>query len=174
MTNSFSSLVESAKSLLILLPTHPTLDEVAAGLALYWDFAEGRNCTIACPSPMTVEFNRLVGVNKIKKDFGDQNLVLKFVGYKADNIEKVSYDVENDEFQLTVVPKAGLVAPTKEQVSLSYAGAAAELIFLVGGNRKELFPALLFPLFPARLFEFSQDLFLALRKVFRSSYKDLN
>jgi len=145
MTNSFSSLIESAKSLLVLLPVNPTLDEVAAGLSLYLDFSGKKKCFVSCPTPMTVEFNRLIGVNKVKKDFGDKNLVLRFVGYKADNIEKVSYDVENDEFQLTVVPKVGLPSPAKEQVSLSYVGASAELVILIGGNRKELFPDLLTP-----------------------------
>src|SRR3990167_10506820 len=100
MDNSFSSLVDSASSVLILLPNKPYFDQVAAGLSLYLSLADRKSATISCPSPMMVGFNRLIGVNKIVEEIGNKNLMIKFAGYDANNIEKVSYDIENGEFKL--------------------------------------------------------------------------
>ena len=97
MDNSFSSLVDSASSVLILLPNKPYFDQVAAGLSLYLSLSDKKEVTISCPSPMMVGFNRLVGVNKIVAEIGNKNLTIRFAGYDADSIEKVSYDIENGE-----------------------------------------------------------------------------
>jgi hypothetical protein len=91
---------------------------------------------------MIVEFNRLVGVNKVSTEVGNKNLVIRFVDYKASDIEKVSYDVENGELRLTVVPKTGFVSPKKEQVNLSFQGISADTIILIGGASETHFPAL--------------------------------
>lgn len=140
MENSFGSLISTAKSVLVLLPTDLNLDTVAAGLAVSLSLPQEN--VVSSDSPMLVEFNRLVGVQKIRKDLGNKNLTLKFAGYKADNIEKVSYDIVNSEFRLTIVPKIGTNAPKQEQVEYSYSGVSADLIILVGGQDKNTFPAL--------------------------------
>lgn len=142
MENSFSQLVSSATSVLILLPTKPYFDQVAAGLSLYLSISDSKNAAISCPSPMTVGFNRLIGVNKIIGEVGNKNLTIKFAGYDANNIEKVSYDIENGEFKLTVMPKSGFSAPEKNQIDITYAGASADLVILIGGANTSHFPAL--------------------------------
>lgn len=142
METSFSSLVDSAASILVLLPTKPYFDQVAAGLALYLSLHDKKEVAISCPSPMTVGFNRLVGVNKITSELGNKNLTIRFKNYDAANIEKVSYDIDNGEFKLAVVPKSGFVAPTKEQIDLSFSGVSADLVILVGGANDTHFPLL--------------------------------
>lgn len=143
MENSFSSIIESASSILILLPTKPYFDQVAAGLSLYLSLKESRkNVNISCPAPMVVEFNRLVGVNHITSELGSKNLTINFANYQASNIEKVSYDIENGEFKLTVVPKIGFEAPKKDQVVTTYSGVSADTIILIGGGNQSHFPAL--------------------------------
>ncbi|OGM09854.1 hypothetical protein A2W13_01575 [Candidatus Woesebacteria bacterium RBG_16_36_11] len=142
MDNSFSSIIESANSILILLPTRPYFDQVAAGLSLYLALRNKKNVTISCPSQMLVEFNRLVGVNKITTELGNKNLVIKFSDYKATGIERVSYDIENGEFKLSVIPKPGNNPPTKEQVALSFSGVSADTIILIGGINDTHFPSL--------------------------------
>lgn len=132
-------MVASAKSTLILLASNPSLDQVASGLSLSLSLPKSE---VVCPTPMLVEFNRLVGVNKVKKELGNKNLTIRFSGYKADGIEKVSYDIENGEFQLTIVPKPGVPAPTQNQVETSYAGVAADLVILVGGTSQVDFPGI--------------------------------
>jgi hypothetical protein len=142
MENSFLSLIDSAASVLIVLPTKPYFDQVAAGLSLYLSIHDRKEVSIFSPSLMTVGFNRLIGVNKISTELGSKNLTIKFAGYDATNIDKVSYDIDNGEFKLTVVPKTGLTAPQKEQVNVSYAGVSADLVILVGGANDSHFPIL--------------------------------
>lgn len=144
MENSFLSLIDSATSILVILPTKPYFDQVAAGLSLYLSIHERKEVSIFSPSPMTVGFNRLIGVNKISTELGSKNLTIKFAGYDATNIDKVSYDIDNGEFKLTVVPKTGLTAPQKEQINVSYAGVSADLVILVGGANDSHFPILSF------------------------------
>ncbi len=135
MDNTFPSLISSANSILILLPDDKlSLDQVAAALSLYLSLRGIKNASISCPNPMTVEFNKLVGVDKITQELGNKNLTIKFKDYLAENIERVSADVEGSEFKLTVIPKDGLTSPQKEQVELSFSGVASDLVILVGGN----------------------------------------
>ncbi len=142
MENSFSQLTDAASSILILLPTKPYFDQVAAGLSLYLSLKDKKEVNIFSTSPMMVGFNRLIGIDKIVSEVGNKNLTIKFKGYDAGNIEKVSYDIENGEFRLTVVPKVGFTSPQQEQLDLSYSGVAADLVILIGGANDTHFPIL--------------------------------
>lgn len=142
MDNSFRTIIDGAKEILILLPAKPDLDTVAAGLGLYLSLIPDKTVFISSPSSMTVEFNRLVGVNKIKGELGGKNLTVKLVDYPAKNVEKVSYDIVNDEFRLMVIPKEGMTPPGEDQVHLSYSGVSADTVILIGGNSESDFPAL--------------------------------
>jgi len=95
-----------------------------------------------CPSPMLVEFNRLVGVNQIASEAGNKNLTIKFTGYPAENVERVSADVEGGKFYLTVIPKPGKTSPKKEEIELNYSGVSADTIILIGGGNESHFPIL--------------------------------
>ena len=142
MENSLKSIFDQSNSVLILLPTKPYFDQVAAGLSLYLVLQGKKEVAISSPSAMTVEFNRLVGVNKVSADIGNKNLLIKFVQYNANDIERVSYDIEDRQFRLTVIPKPGVSSPKKEQVQLSYAGVASDTVILVGGVNENHFPAI--------------------------------
>lgn len=142
MENTLKSVIDQAKSILILLPAKPFFDQVAAGLSLYLAIRQQKEVMVASPSPMTVEFNRLVGVDKVTQELGNKNLMIRFSDYQASDIERVSYDIENGEFRLTVIPKSGFVAPNKEQARLSYSGVSADTVILVGGVNETHFPAL--------------------------------
>jgi hypothetical protein len=142
MDNSFKNVIEQSKSVLILLPTKPFFDQVAAGLSLYLSLRDKKDVQVYSPSPMTVEFNRLVGVNRITQDLGNKNLIIRFRDYKATDIERVSYDIENGQFRLTVIPKQKINPPVKDQVELSYSGVSADTVFMIGGANESHFPAL--------------------------------
>ncbi|MBL7036364.1 hypothetical protein ISR94_00760 [Candidatus Microgenomates bacterium] len=145
MDDSLKNLINSATSILVLLPGNPHLDEVTAGLVLQTVLKDSKNASISCPSPMTVEFSRLVGVTKISTQLGNKNLIVTFPNYPADNIEKVSYDIENEQFKLSVIPKPGFNAPVNEQMAINYEGVGADTVILVGGDKEENFPALNLP-----------------------------
>ena len=142
MQDSFVSLINSSKSVLILLPTKPYLDQAAAGLALYLALREQKDVTIACPTPMTVEFNRLVGVNKVTADPGSKNMIIRFVDYNARNIERISSEVEGNGLYMVVIPNPGAKAPAKENVEISFSGVASDIGILVGGVNESHYPQL--------------------------------
>ena len=142
MEDSFKSVIEGSKSTLILLPTKPRFDQVAAALSLYLSLRGSRDVQIFSPTPMTVEFNRLIGVNKINQEIGNKNLVIRFIDYRANDIERVSYDIENGQFRLTVIPKQKINPPGKDQIELSYSGISADTVIIIGGSNESHFPAI--------------------------------
>jgi len=142
MDNSFRSVIDQSKSILILIPTKPFFDQVAAGMALYLCLRQDKDVQIFSPSPTTVEFNRIIGVNKITQELGNKNLIIRFTDYKADDIERVSYDIENSQFRLTVIPRQRISPPGKDQIELSYSGVSADTIIMVGGANESHFPAI--------------------------------
>ena len=143
MESSFNSIIESANSILILLPTKPYLDQVAAGLSLFLSLGKQKEINITCPNDMIVEFNRLVGIDKITSSLGSKNLTIKLADYNASDIERVSYDIENGEFKLTVIPKPGFASPKKEQIEIYHSGISADTVILLGGGNISHFPAVL-------------------------------
>jgi hypothetical protein len=89
---------------------------------------------------MIVEFNRLVGVNKISPELGNKNMVIRLLDYNPRAVERVSAEVEANELNLVVIPKAGTPPPKKEQVVISYSGVSADTVILVGGANTSHFP----------------------------------
>jgi hypothetical protein len=166
MDNSFLSVIDSATSILVLLPVKPDFDSVSAGVALYLSIHDRKEVNISCPSPIVVDFNRIIGINKISSDLGNKNLTIKFKDYDAGNIEKVSYDIIDGEFNLTVVPKTGFTAPQKEQMNLSFNGVSADLIILAGGVNDSDFPILEIPeLSSAKIAHIGTRVFSSVRDV---------
>lgn len=130
--------LETARDILILIRDNPRLDHVAAGLGLYLAFKDsGKSVTIASPTDMRVEFNRLVGVDKVSSKIGNRNLVVSFPQEVKDSIEKVSYNLDNGNFNLVIQPKAGYPALDSTKVQYSYSGAEAQLVFSIGAQRLE-------------------------------------
>lgn len=142
MENNFTSIIEKSNSILILLPTKPYFDQVAAGLSLYLSLKEKKSVQIYSPTPMTVEFNRLVGVDKISYEIGNRNMIIRFSDYNASDIERVSYDIEDGKFKLTVIPKTDVNPPTKDQVDINYAGISVDTVIIIGGTNESHFPSI--------------------------------
>jgi hypothetical protein len=113
---------------------------VAAGLSLYLAIRDRKDTSISCSTPMIVEFNRLVGVNKISSELGNKNMAIKFLGYNPRAVERVSAEVEGNELNLVVIPKPGNPPPQKEQIQISYSGVSADTVILIGGTNTSHFP----------------------------------
>ncbi|MBL7150401.1 hypothetical protein ISS86_00545 [Candidatus Microgenomates bacterium] len=122
---------------LIIIPQGPSLDKIAASLSLYLSLKKtDKNVTIACVQQMTVEFSQLVGVDKMTNKIDRKSLIISF-DYVKDSIEKVSYNVEGDKFNLVIQPKSGFPPLDTKSISYNYSGAEGELIFVVGAQRLE-------------------------------------
>jgi len=130
-------LLNSSQTVFVLLPQKLNLDLVAAGLSLFLSLEKaGKKVSVFCSSPMTVEFSVLVGVDRVKDQLEGKNLVISF-DYIEDSVEKVSYNIENNKFNLMIQPKEGYPPLSPQKVQYSYAGASAELFLIVGTNSLE-------------------------------------
>jgi len=129
--------LSTAHNLMIVLPMSLNQDKVASALALYLSLQKtNRQVNIVCSRPMIVEYSSLVGVDKIKNKLGGRNLVVSF-DYLEDSIEKVSYNIENNKFNLVVQPKEGYPPLSTEKIQYSYFGEQADMIFIIGASSFE-------------------------------------
>ncbi len=134
-TSQARSLVEQAKDVVIALPGNPTYDSVAAALSLYLGFSSrGIGVSVICPDQMIVEFNHLIGVDKVTNSISNgqgKNLVISFP-YQEGSIEKVSYNIENETFNLVIEPREGYPLVTQDAIRFSQSGGNTDLIITVG------------------------------------------
>jgi len=131
-TTKLKELINTAKNVMIFLPENPHFDAVAAALSLKLSLQTiGKSVNVLCPEEITVEFNRLVGVDSITNSFGPRHLVISFPG-QTDRVDKVSYNVENGELQLVITPKAD--APDLDHSKLKFIAHTnhSDLAILVG------------------------------------------
>jgi nanoRNase/pAp phosphatase (c-di-AMP/oligoRNAs hydrolase) len=138
--NDFTPVEEalaSAQTLAIVLPTSLNVDKVAAALSLYLSLKKaGKQVSIICALPMTVEYSSLVGVDKISKKIAGRNLLIAFP-YQEDSIEKVSYHIENNKFNLIIQPKDGFPPLPIDKIEYSYFGSQSDVVLVVGGHSWE-------------------------------------
>ena len=77
-----------------------------------------------------------MAANKVTDKIGSQNLIISF-DYLKDSIEKVSYNIKDDKFNLVIQPKGETPPLDTDKVSYSYTGTQADLIFVVGASKLE-------------------------------------
>jgi c-di-AMP phosphodiesterase-like protein len=100
----------------------------------------GKKVSIVCPDAMTVALSSFVGVNKFAADLSRKNFIIS-LDYEEGSIEKVSYNIEGNRFNLVIEPRAGHTGFSEDNVHYSSGGSAADLIFTVdtihlGGLKK--------------------------------------
>ncbi len=131
------TLVNNAKKILVVTHKAPSIDTMAATLAIYLAFQKmGKDVTVAMEEPPLVEVANLVGVNKVQTTLPGKNLLLTYKPYNLGDFEKVTC-LENpavagqqDSFSLTVITKES-VTPDPKNFSFSFSGAGADLIVTV-------------------------------------------
>lgn len=136
-------LLDKATDVLVVTHERPTADSMGATLALYLGLTGlGKRVTVACPDPMTVEHSSFIGANKVTSGLGRKNFVIS-LDYVDGSIEKVSYNIEGDKFNLVIEPREGFEEFTKDKVHYSYSGTNVGVIFSVDtihlGGLKRLF-----------------------------------
>ncbi|MBM3283828.1 hypothetical protein FJY90_06320 [Candidatus Gottesmanbacteria bacterium] len=135
--NQFRALLEQTREILIAIPKNPSIDTIAASLSLFLAItARGKSTTIVCPDPILVEYSHLIGVDKIKNGVNGgngRNLIVSFP-YQEGSIEKVSYNIENNRFNLVIEPREGYPLITSENIQYSYSGGDVDLIITIGAT----------------------------------------
>lgn len=122
-------LVEKAQDVLVVTHENPTPDSIGASLALYLGLtALGKRVTIACPDPVTVGLSSFIGANKVTQEVGKKNFIIS-LDYVDGSIEKVSYNIEGDKFNLVVEPRPGFEPFSQDKVHYTTEGAGYDVIF---------------------------------------------
>lgn len=127
-----TALINKFTSFSICIPTSPSHDSVAAAIVLYLALIKlGKNATIACAADITQQFN-ISGVDKIQKNLasGGDNLVITFP-YSDGSIDKVTYNIEGNNFNLVIQPCEGRDKLDPSQVRYSYSGGKVDVIIVV-------------------------------------------
>jgi c-di-AMP phosphodiesterase-like protein len=136
-------LLEKTPEVLIVTHENPTHDSIGSALALSLGLTSlGKNVLVACPDPMTVELSGYIGAQKVVSAIGKKNFVIS-LDYVDGSIEKVSYNIEGDKFNLVIEPRPGFDVFSEEKVHFSHAGSSAGVIITVDtihlGGLKKLF-----------------------------------
>lgn len=125
-------LLAKAKDVLIVTHEKPTDDSVGSSLALCLGLVSlGKKVTVACPDAMTVKLSNYVGVNKIIADITVKKNFIISLDYVDGSIEKVSYNIEGDKFNLVIEPRPGFDSFSSDKVHYSYASGNADLIIAI-------------------------------------------
>lgn len=128
------SAVEKQESVAICLPVNSTNDTVAAATGLYLGLTKlGKNASLACANADEVSSQfKLAAVDKIQKDLtsGGDNLVISFP-YKEGAIDKVTYNIEDNQFNLIIIPKNSQSKLDPSQVKYSYSGGKVGMIITI-------------------------------------------
>ncbi len=134
---TIKNLIESAKSIIIVLPPDPGKDIVSAGISLHLALKEaGKSSQIGCGSEVHVD-SQIEGVSEIADSIGSRNLIISF-DYHEDDLDKVDYDVREDgKFYLLIKPKADAPVPDIGGVKYSYSGASSDLVITLGVSSLE-------------------------------------
>lgn len=122
----------SSQKILVVLPASPKYDQAAAALGLSLSLGQaGKTASVLSPTPMTVEFQNLVGVDKVSQKASGTDLVVS-LDYSMDNVEKISYNDDSGKLNLVIQPKAGAPVLSEKSANFSFAGIGADLIFTIG------------------------------------------
>ncbi|MBI2029078.1 hypothetical protein HYT02_01540 [Candidatus Gottesmanbacteria bacterium] len=122
------SLLNSGNKVLIALPENPSQDAIASGLALFLSLTQkGKEVRIVSPSKITIAVASLFAVDKITDQLGQagKNLVISFP-YVEGSIEKVSYNIQNNKFNLVIEPRGEAGLLDKNAVEFSRGGEGSD------------------------------------------------
>lgn len=136
--NQIVDLIKKANKCLILLGNQPTADTVSAAFA--WSelvSGFGRNVDIVSLGELPVEVASLDKISTIKRRLDPTNLIISF-NWAQSMIEKVSYSVEGEKFNLIITPTGKRLDPTA--VEYSYRGADYNLVIALGVNNPDNLP----------------------------------
>lgn len=123
-------ILQKSNSGAICLPQNPSPDAVAAAIALYLGLTKmGKNVIIACSTPVKTE---LAGGDKIQSvvSTSGNNLVVSFP-YTDGSIDKVDYFIQDNKFNIVIMPGADQAKMNEKQVKFSYSGGAVDFIVTV-------------------------------------------
>ena len=126
----FVNIISKSNFGAVVIPPQTNIDIVAAACALYLSLSQkGVNITLTCEA--TVDFD-LIGADKFQKTLaapGD-NLVISFP-YTDGAIDKIDYRIENDRFNLVIIPREKGKKLDSKEVNFYYTGSNFDFIIVL-------------------------------------------
>lgn len=129
-----SELLPTTKTILVMVSARATFDQLAAASSLFVSLREqGKEVALLAPTTQVVQDQGLAGLADLKSELGNKDLQISFA-YTPEQVDKVSYhiDEQDQRFYLVVKPKSGQKPLDADSIEMSYVGAEADLILLVG------------------------------------------
>lgn len=130
--SEFSDKIQQSEIILIILNDSPSFDEQLAAASLYLALKQ-QNKKASLLGVKKIDNPTISGLNQLRTDVANKNLVISF-DYKEAAVHNVSYHIDdkNNKFHLTIKPQPGHNPLNKDAVSVEYAGADSDLVFLFG------------------------------------------
>jgi len=129
------NILQSAQSILIALPKDVDDDVVASALAFYLTLQKMRKqVTIVTDGDIRVGQAHLFGINKIGKQLSGGNTLVVSLPYKEGTIEKVSYNIEGDKFNLVIEPRGESLTFAPEEVEYNFGKGEYDTVFVFGAG----------------------------------------
>ncbi|MBI4130746.1 hypothetical protein HY468_05490 [Candidatus Roizmanbacteria bacterium] len=127
------SILQSAQSILLAIPKGADEDVVAASLALYLTLAKMRKqVTVVSPDEVKVEKAHLFAIDKITKQLAGGNNLVVSLPYEEGSIEKVSYHIENNRFNLVIEPRGEKLNFNPDQIQYNYGKGEYDFVLTLG------------------------------------------
>lgn len=127
-----AQILNEKQSISICLPQNPNLDAVASATALYLTLLHmGKQVGIAAPEEVNPQF-ALIGQDKIQTQLSSEGntLVVSFP-YTEGAVDKVTYNIEGDRFNLLISPKEGMSKLDHTKVKYVYSGGRPDVIITI-------------------------------------------
>ena len=126
----FRNLIDKAKKSLIIISEGADADVVSAALALS-SIIKSKDGIVHLYSPKKLEGDiaLISGADQIKSTFESKNLILSF-DYTKHPIEKISYKMNKNTFDLIVKPRLGNIS--LDEIQTSFSGGDYSLIIFIG------------------------------------------
>lgn len=136
--NNFSrgvAVINQQNNFAICLPTNNTIDTIGAATALYFGLTKlGKNASLACAFPISSQIN-LKGVEKIQKSLGsDGNTLVISFPYVEGAVDKVTYNIEGNYFNLIIQPSEGQSKLDHSAIKYSYTGGKVDVIITIDAS----------------------------------------
>lgn len=138
MNENTVRIIKSASSILIVLGKQAKRDGFAAALGLYLSLIQEGKSVHMCTEADATQAEGLVGVDKIEKTLQLGGNVLKVsFPYSDGTIDKVTYNITDDRFNLLVEPKQGQSPLDSKNVQFAYTGGAVDAIICIEAQSLE-------------------------------------
>lgn len=137
--NTFSQindLISQHENVGVATGSNPSLDTMGASLGLFLSLKQiGKNVSVASPTLPNVGISSLVGIDEVRSEFAGEggDLVVSFP-YQEGAIEKVSYNLDEQDGFLNIIVKAGEqgLQFDEQDVRFKRSGALPTLLFVIG------------------------------------------